>query len=171
MFLSKLAIKTSAKCVKVSFVRICRIFLNNPMHLGSTCKFLQNTCCVQISTSFWVLHKNFFRPFVTFLFIFQPFSVISGLKSTKISQNNWKTLKKVKNQPIKMISRYPQGVDQHWEVDKNTFFGSFSDFFVDFSRKITAKGEKWTKKVENGWKLSGARSTWKLVEIHNKQTY
>ena len=58
------------------------------------------------------------------------------------------------------------------------FFCSFSYVFVDFGREIraleiTQKALKWTKKVENGWKkcfdqLSGAASTLKLVEIHNK---
>ena len=42
----------------------------------------------------------------------------------------------------------------------------------DFSCENTEKGLKWTKKVENGWKkcfdqLLGARSTQKLVEVHN----
>ena len=52
----------------------------------------------------------------------------------------------------------PQGVNQllhvHQlcKVDKNTFFCSFSDVFVDFSSEITEKGSKLRKKLKNGWK-------------------
>ena len=86
---------------------------------------------------------------------------------------------KVKNQPKKdKFEVPPQGVDQllHvnqlWGVDKTTFFCSFSDVFVDFSREITEKALKWTKKVEKRMKkgfeqLLGVRSTQELVEIHN----
>ena len=63
---------------------------------------------------------------------------------------------------------------------QNTSFEPFSTFFVvwtfllDFRREITEKGFKLTKKVENSPKkyfeqLSGARSTQKLVKIHNKK--
>ena len=50
--------------------------------------------------------------------------------------------------------------------------GSTSEIIVDFSREITEKVLKWTKKVEKRLKkcfdqLSVAASTRKLVEIHN----
>ena len=31
------------------------------------------------------------------------------------------------------------------------FFCSFSDVFIDFSREVTEKGLKWTKKFKNDW--------------------
>ena len=53
-------------------------------------------------------------------------------------------------------------------------FSFFSDFTPEINKKRlkTEKGKKLTRKLENGWKkcfnqLSGARSTRKLVEIHN----
>ena len=64
-------------------------------------------------------------------------------------------------------------VNQLWGVDKYMFFCSF---FVDFSREITEKALKWTKKVEKRLKkwfdqLSGAASTGKPVKIHNTQIF
>ena len=52
------------------------------------------------------------------------------------------------------------------------FFVHFQTFFSNFSREITEKALKWTKKVEKRLKkgfdqLLSARITQKLVEIHN----
>ena len=77
------------------------------------------------------------------------------LLQVKSVETWWKALKKGKNQPKRDYFEVPsQGVDQllHvnqlWVEDKTTFFCSFSDIFVDFSREITEKALKWTKKVE-----------------------
>ena len=63
------------------------------------------------------------------------------------------------------------GAPESWSKH---FFELFSSLFSDFMPEIKKKHLKTniTKKVENKWKncfdqLSGARSTWKLVEIHN----
>ena len=55
---------------------------------------------------------------------------------------------------------------------KNIFFVHFQIFFSDFSLEITEKVWNEQKRLKNGWKkcfdqLLGARSTQKLVEIHN----
>ena len=68
-------------------------------------------------------------------------------------------LKKVKNQPKKIISRYPlveltsfcmsTSFEEKTKIEKTHFFVHFQMFFRDFRREITEKGLKLTKKVEN----------------------
>ena len=101
-------------------------------------------------------------------------------KKTEISLKLTKTFKKLKNQPKKdNFESPPQGVDQllHvnqlWGVNKNTFFWFFFRCFYWFQ---PWNHWKWFEMNKKGWQtaekcfdqLLGARSTHKLVEIHNK---
>ena len=66
-------------------------------------------------------------------------------------------------------------VNFHLKTLKNVF-KKLKKLFLDFSRKISVKRWKWIKKVENYPKkcfdqFSGARSTQKLVEIHNTSNH
>ena len=103
-----------------------------------------------ILTSFWVLHapkswlKIFFSHFSTYFVHFKAFSVISRLKSTN---NVWKWTRfclLLKAGRHAKAGRHPEGVPQNclFSVDY------FQTFFVDFSREITEKVLKLTKKVE-----------------------
>ena len=51
----------------------------------------------------------------------------------------------------------------------NVFFVNFYTFFRDFSHEIIKKGLKWSKICF--YQLLGARSTQKLVKIHNKYSH
>ena len=57
------------------------------------------------------------------------------------------------------------GCCAHSKAGRTTFFQPFSTFFSDFSRGITEKGLKWTKKVKNGWNKAGRNTQHPLFEL------
>ena len=110
-----------------------------------------------ISTSLQVLaapeswSNNFFQSFSTFFFLFKPFSVISGLKSTK---NIWKLTKKVifvyssKLVDMQMLVDTLRGCLEIVFFQLIFYFVHFQTFFVDFRHEITENG--W-KRLKAGW--------------------
>ena len=95
-------------------------------------------------------------------------------KKTEISQkwlkNVWKGNKSTKKRQIWGTPSESRPAVRSRQ--KHVFFVHFQTFFSNFSREITEKALKWTKKVEKRlikgfYQLLGARSTQKLVKIHN----
>ena len=144
-----------------------------------TSKF-PNVCCVFWPAFGCCAHpragwNTFVQPFSTFFVHSHLFQLFHGC-------NHWKTSENEPKNIFRQFQGTPQGVKQLLHVDqlwgvikiwKKHVFCSFSDVFCWLQPWNHRKRFEWTKKVKNGWKkcfwqLLSARSTQKLVEIHNK---
>ena len=105
----------------------------------------------------------FFSRFSTFFVHFRAFSVISRLKSTKNEQKKCKFVYSSKLVALKSTekrqfrgtpSRSRPAFACRPALRSRQFYIFFRSFFVDFSREITKKGLKSTKKNKKGRKTA-----------------